>query len=88
MRDLLQRNLANGFADFPGLSLSGRIPVKEELINQLIAEFLQKQSDPKQPSSASASDMSGILRMVKKAAIHADAGVVTLELELRADSKP
>jgi hypothetical protein len=87
MKNLLQRNLANGFPDFPGLTLSGKIPIREELINQLIDDFLRKNAESTEPAQPQKRDngisMSNILKLVRKATIHAEAGVVTLEVELR-----
>ena len=40
LQDLVQGWAARGFADFPGLAIDGSIPLKQELVNQLIAEFL------------------------------------------------
>jgi hypothetical protein len=88
MHNLLKRNLANGLPDFPGFSLSGRIPVREEVINQLTDEFLRNNAEPDELSPAKDSGdavaIANILRLVKKAVIHADAGVVTFEIEVRA----
>jgi hypothetical protein len=85
MEDWLRAQLANGFAAFQGASLSGSIPVKEELINQLIAGFLKQARVP--PATEPAFDPRLVVPFVKKATIHADAGVVTLHLDLAIDSR-
>jgi hypothetical protein len=84
MEEWLRAQWANGFAAFQGASLSGSIPVKEELINQLIAGFLAQAPHP--AATQPALDPRLVVPFVKKATIHADAGVVTLHLDLAIDS--
>ncbi len=40
MKELLDSFLQNGLADFEGLRIEGSIPIKAELINRIIADFL------------------------------------------------
>lgn len=81
MQEWLRAQLADGFADFKGASLTGSIPVKEELINNLIARFLTQPGDG--GSSGAAFDARRLAGFVKKATIHAEGGVVTLEIDVR-----
>lgn len=84
MISILQKYAANGFADFSGLSVTGKIPVKQELLNELIANFLTTAGSPTttQPQAPSAIDPKVFLPLVKKAQITADTGVLTLHFEL------
>ena len=54
MTDLLNKYISNGFADFKGLTITGSIPIKQEVVNELIAELLQKGMNlPATPRSGS-----------------------------------
>lgn len=83
MISLLQKYAANGFADFAGLSISGQIPVKQELINEVIAEYLVNSSSSPSSSTAPPIDPKLLLSLLKKAEVHADAGVLTLHFEIK-----
>ena len=48
MDEWLKEQFARGFVDFEGTTVSGAIPVKTELINQLIARYL---AEPKPAAS-------------------------------------
>lgn len=84
MIHLLQKYAANGFADFRGLRISGTVPVKQELINEVIAESLKLAIAPAidKESTAPPVDPKVFLSLVKKAEVRADAGVVIVDFEL------
>jgi hypothetical protein len=84
----LSENLSNGFQDFPGFSITGSVPVKEELINGLIAELLQQMAAG--TSTKSVAGESGpqfskqqFAGLLKKCVVHAEAGVLTVNFEIR-----
>lgn len=80
MNNWLEKQRANGFADFTGLAISGKLPIKESLINELLADFLQGETAPAEPKRAS--NLNDLLKLVRKASVHADVGVITLEFEI------
>jgi hypothetical protein len=81
--DLLQAWVSRGFADFPGLAIDGSVPVKQELANQLIAEFLA--SAASHPRPAPPGDVvAALLPLLKKVEVTATEGVVTLHFQVRA----
>jgi len=82
LQDLIQGWAARGFADFPGLAIDGSIPLKQELVNQLIAEFLI--SSPATGSSAPPGLPEPLRHMIKKLEVRATEGVITVQVELRA----
>lgn len=84
MTYLLQKYAANGFADFRGLKISGTVPVKQELINEVIAESLKLAIAPAidKESTVPPVDPKVFLSLVKKAEVRADAGLVTVDFEL------
>ncbi|GAB4458152.1 MAG: hypothetical protein OHK0029_19020 [Armatimonadaceae bacterium] len=56
MNEIINRILANGFADFEGLEITGTVPVRQEFINESLAEVLQglRQGKPEaEPTAAS-----------------------------------
>ena len=75
MNPILQRLAANDFADLKGLAITGTIPIKEGLINELITEFLK----PKPPSQSSGINFT---QFVKKAEIKAETGTVILNFDI------
>jgi len=85
MQDWLRAQVENGFAAFQGASLSGSIPVKEELINELIAGVLAQAGRP--AASTPPFDPRLIVPFIRKATVHADAGVVTLHVDLAIESR-
>ena len=91
MHRLLQKYVANGFADFSGLAISGKIPLKQELINEAIAEVLStaQASTPvaSQPRAAEPTlpvTMESLLPLLKSVEIQAEPGVVMISFQLRA----
>lgn len=86
MIHLLQKYAANGFADFRGLNITGTVPVKQELINEVLAESLKLAASavPAKSSEAPAIDPKVFLGLVKKAQVRAEAGVLILDFEVRA----
>ena len=42
MKELIDKFLNNGLADFEGLEIAGSIPIKQEVINEAITSFLQE----------------------------------------------
>ena len=80
MNEWLRDQLARGFSDFAGTTLSGEIPIKEELLNELLARWLANAGKPGTTQPAlSAAD---VARYVRSATVHAGPGVVTLRFEL------
>ena len=41
MKQLIEKLIATNFADFEGLQISGTVPVKQELMNEVLAEVLK-----------------------------------------------
>ena len=82
LQELVQGWAARGFADFPGLAIDGSIPLKQELLNDLIATAL---SSAGAPSAGPPADLVAALRpLLKKVEVTAAEGVVTLRFQVRA----
>lgn len=87
MRDLVEKHLANGLDEFKGLHISGSIPVRQEIINEFLAELVQSGlvnhftgTDAPPPRSFGLNDA---LRLVKRAEVKANQGIITVEFELQ-----
>lgn len=80
MLEWWQSQVARGFPDLAGTVVTGSIPVKEELINELIASYLAQPGD--QPAPRAVPDAARLMRQVRSASVHAGPGVVTLRFEI------
>ena len=81
MTDWLTAQLAEGFPALKGASMSGSIPIKETLINDLIAEYLARPAAP--PAPRAGFDPRALLPLLERASIHAEPGVVTVRFEVK-----
>jgi hypothetical protein len=100
VNELLNRLIANDFADLDGLQVTGTLPVREELLNEVLAELLrqgqQGQAAPATGAAPSAAtettaaaapniDPKTLLRFVKNARVSAQDGRLTLHFDVRVD---
>jgi hypothetical protein len=84
LQDLVQGWAARGFADFPGLAIDGSIPLKQELLNDLIGQALSSAAGGA-TSAGPPPDLVAALRpLLKKVEVTASEGVVTLHFQVRA----
>lgn len=85
LQDLVQGWAARGFADFPGLAIDGSIPLKQELVNQLIAEALAAATSGGSATPSFPAPLGPVmLQLVKKVEVTATDGVITVHLNVRA----
>jgi len=84
MEELFALYAARGFADFAGLTVSGAVPIKEELANELIARFLTAASADGSSAVPSTVPTQALLHLVKTLQVRATEGVVTVHFEIRA----
>jgi hypothetical protein len=88
MKEWIQSQIANGLSAFPGLTLSGQVPVKEEVINELLAAWLRdvhtspQQRTVKDPA-AQLPDLTSLMQSIRRASVHAGPGVITLDFEIK-----
>jgi|RhiMethySRZTD1v2_1073278.scaffolds.fasta_scaffold2705133_2 hypothetical protein len=78
MNDWLRVQIENGFSDLKGLQLRATIPLKDQVINDAIAQFLQR---PAMPPSAGL-DLGTFLAFVKQAHVRSTEGAVTIEVDI------
>jgi hypothetical protein len=79
MKEWIDKQIASGFSDLKGLSITARVPVKDRLINEALTEFLQTASTDK-PASPDTPDFRKLLPLVKKAEVHAVDGAIVIDL--------
>lgn len=96
VKDIIEREIANGFASFEGLSVQGSVPVRAPLVNEIMAEFLKADADiapgaPGETKSAAIAanakaarpSLSEMKRMVKSASVRFMEGVMVVDFEVR-----
>jgi hypothetical protein len=86
MNEILRKHIENGFSEFEGLSITGSIPLRDALLNRMLAEALEKMTRGAPEASSSSSGIAelapALARLVKKAEVHAKEGAVVLEFEI------
>ena len=75
----LDKQIENGFADLRGLSISAHVPVKDQMLNELLTEALQGGTTPR---SSSGPDLRSLVKFVRKAEVHAKEGALVLDIEI------
>lgn len=94
MANPLEKYLENDLADFAGLRVSGTLPVKQEVLNDLLQSVLTDLATPKSAavtdtpkpaSSAPNVDPSKLVKFVKKAQVRAEDGRLVLDFDLAVD---
>jgi hypothetical protein len=95
MDELIRRFIENGFADFEGLHITGTVPVRQEIVNEVIAAVLK--GEIPLPGSSPSSNASGgenakpkpklpladLVKLVQRAEVQADDGRVIVTFEVR-----
>jgi hypothetical protein len=52
MKQIIEKLIATNFADLEGLQISGTVPVKQELMNEVLAEVLKGDSSSTSPAGS------------------------------------
>jgi hypothetical protein len=76
MREWFDAQLAAGLPAFAGTTMSGTVAVKQELLNELLAGWLNN-GNPGRP--AVPVDLDRLKTFVKRAAVRAEAGTVLVD---------
>jgi hypothetical protein len=85
MQDWLKQQIDTGFGAFQGARLSGSIPLREALINELLAEALRAAQAPdRAPAQRPPVDVARLAAMVSSARVEVGDGRVTVHFELNA----
>ncbi|MBC8137134.1 MAG: hypothetical protein H8F28_14740 [Fibrella sp.] len=91
-----EKYLQNDLADFAGLHISGTLPVKQEILNDLLQTVLTDMQSPgstptpasqdKATNGASGMDPKRLLKFVKKAEIRAEEGRLVLDFDVHVNA--
>ena len=82
MQDWINKQLASGLPALAGTTVSGTVAIKQELINELLSDWLGKDMrSPATPSSATV-DLNALTKLVKHAEVRAEPGVVMLDFKV------
>jgi hypothetical protein len=88
VKELIEKALAGGLKELAGLELSGTVPIRQELINEVIAETLESGvPELKKSSERPAIDVNALLPHVKKAEVSAENGRLTLHFQIKIDER-
>lgn len=86
MDDLMKRVLGNNLADFAGAEISGRIPVRAGIVNDLISAVLAGGLPSGGDSTGGAAvDVNTLLSHVKQVAVSFEDGQAVVVFEARVD---
>jgi hypothetical protein len=77
MQTIINRILANNLEDFRGLKMKGTIAISEALVNELIANFLEKPASPTFPEMPEPMPTFDLQKIIK------DLSIKNLHLELQ-----
>ena len=93
MDELIRRFIENGFADFEGMHITGTIPVRQEIVNEVIAAVLKGEIPlPGATATGGASGggegkpklpVTALVKMVQRAEVQADDGRIVVTFEVR-----
>ena len=84
MNPWLQKHIDNNFSDFEGLSIAGQIPVKDQVLNELLADALRQAQKPPAapPADTEKPDIRPFLKLVKKAEVRAVNGAIVVDFHI------
>ena len=80
MKEWMRKQIESGFRDLKGLSISAHIPVKDQLLNELLSEVLRGASTA--PKSSQTPNLRPFAQFVRKAEIHATEGALVVDVEI------
>ena len=85
MKELLEKILAGGAKELAGLELEGVIPIRQELLNEALAEGLKQGVTKEIPESKppEAAQINALLSHVKKAQVTAEDGKLTITFQIK-----
>ena len=91
MDELLRRISANGFAEIEGLQVTGTLPVRQDIVNEIITSLVRDaQPDPAPPATTpgAASNSSNLpevnwWKLVNKLQVVLRDGKLVIDFELR-----
>ena len=85
MKELLEKILTGGAKELAGLELEGVIPIRQEFLNEALAEGLKQglTKDIPEGKPPEAATINALLAHVKKAQVTAEDGKLTLTFHIK-----
>ena len=87
MDEWLKAQMESGFSAFAGARLSGSIPLSEQLLNELLQEWLKNPAGFATPTArgpaSPGTDISRWVKLVSEARVEVTAGTVTVKVEVK-----
>jgi len=82
MNEWIQKQIDNGFADLKGLSIKAHVPVKDQLLNEFLAEALHGAATPVTPPTGKSLDLRSLIGFVRKAEVHSTDGALVVDVDI------
>lgn len=83
MKDWLQKQIDNGWKDLQGLSLSAHVPLKDQVLNELLTEALRGASTQAAVNATSRPDLRPLMTFVRRAEVRTTEGALVVDVEIR-----
>ena len=98
MDEVIRQLLARDLADLEGLEVRGSVPIRTDLVNQLITAFLNDETETAEVSATSTGDSGDksaskaskpslplpvLKKMVRRAAVRTEEGKIIFDFEIR-----
>jgi hypothetical protein len=88
MKDWIDKQLAGGLPAFEGLVLTGEVPLRDEVLNQVIAELLRggggkPAPTATQPTPTAKFDPQKLLHFVKRLEVKTSEGAIWLRFDVK-----
>ena len=98
MDEVIRQLLARDLADLEGLEVRGSVPIRTDLLNQLITAFLNDETEKTEVSAPATGDSGDksvnkagksalpipvLKKMVRRAAVRAEEGKIIFDFEIR-----
>jgi hypothetical protein len=80
MKDWFQKQIETGFTDLQGLNIKATVPLKDKVINDALAAFLQ--SPPEPATSSPGPGLRGLLPLVRRIQLRSTDGVLIVDIEI------
>ena len=81
MQDWLKTQLAAGFPALAGSAVSGTLAVKQELVNELLADLLLK-SRTGASTPPPSNDLTALAKFVQTASVRAEPGTLLIDFKI------
>jgi len=82
MKEWMQKQIDSEFRDLKGLSISAHVPLKDQLLNEVLSQVLRGAATPPAPRSGQAPDLRPLIQFVRKAEVHATEGALVVDVEI------